>query len=196
MGLGAMFLLKWRLENFRPSINGLRQKAINLRAYLINQYKKVGLSDDELGLISALALGSKDELGEKVKKSFQTVGASHILSVSGMHVGIIYVALEFMLNFFFRNRKHLFKFLIIAFFLWFYAFLTGLSPSVLRATVMFSFVLFGKILNKPLNIYNSLAASAFFLLLFNPYLIFNVGFQLSYLAVAGIVFLYPKIYNW
>src|SRR5690606_31647741 len=78
--------------------------------------------------------------------------------------------------------------------LWSFAFITGLSPSVMRAATMFSFIIVARAWGKQTNIYNTIAASAFFLLLINPYFLQSVGFQLSYLAVLGIVFLYPKFY--
>ena len=88
------------------------------------------------------------------------------------------------------------KAIVLLLLLWFYAALTGLSPSVLRSAAMFSFIIFAKAFNRHTNIYNTLAASAFFLLIINPYLIMDVGFQLSYLAVIGIVYIQPKIYSW
>lgn len=176
--------------------HGFKNRALNLRQKIINLFIKYEIEDDNLAILSALSLGYKNTLDQEIRKAYNGAGAAHVLAVSGLHVGIIYLVLNFFLGWltlFFSLRK--LKFIIIFVALWGYAFLTGLSPSVLRATVMFSFVLAGFILDKRVNIYNSLAASAFFLLLLNPFLLFDIGFQLSYSAVLGIVFFHPKIYG-
>jgi competence protein ComEC len=116
------------------------------------------------------------------------------LAVSGLHVGIIYqiVAWVFLLGNK-RKAKNNWLFLVATIaVLWIYAFITGLSPSVLRAVTMFSVVVLAKVVARQSNIYNTLAVSAFILLLWNPYLLMQVGFQLSYIAVIGIVYLQPK----
>jgi len=114
--------------------------------------------------------------------------------VSGLHVGLLFLFL--MSIFRFLNRVKYGKWIqltVIAAILWIYALLTGLSPSVLRATTMFTFLLIAETLNRKHSIYNSIAASAFFLLLFSPNILFSVGFQLSYAAVLSIVYFYPKL---
>lgn len=175
---------------------GIRNKALNLRKKCIDTYKSYGIKGNNLAILSALTLGYKNKLDEKVRQAYSGAGAMHVLAVSGLHVGIIYLVLNILLSWFaiFARLKKA-KYTLILFVLWGYAFLTGLSPSVMRATVMFSFVLFGQITNKKVSIYNSLAASAFFLLLINPLLLFELGFQLSYIAVIGIVFFHPRIYK-
>jgi competence protein ComEC len=118
------------------------------------------------------------------------------LAVSGLHVGIIYALLLFLLKplaNYSWNRWITFVISIIC--LWSFAFITGLSPSVLRAVTMFSFIALARSLGWKTNIYNTLACSAFILLLYNPFLIMSVGFQLSYLAVLGIVYLQKPLYN-
>ena len=120
----------------------------------------------------------------------------HVLAVSGLHVGIIFLILNTLLSFLGTSKNgRVVKAIILLIALWSYALLTGLSPSVLRAATMFSFVIMGTVLNRKSSIYNTLAASAFFLLIINPNLLFEVGFQLSYIAVLGIVYLQPLIYN-
>lgn len=175
---------------------GVKNRALNLRQKIINLFIKNEITGNNLAILSALSLGYKNSLDQEIRKAYSGAGAMHILAVSGLHVGIIYLILHFLLGWLtlFFSFKRL-KFTIILITLWGYAFLTGLSPSVLRATVMFSFILIGFILSKKVNIYNSLAASAFFLLLLNPFLLFDIGFQLSYTAVIGIVFFHPKIYG-
>ena len=145
-------------------------------------------------MLAALTLGYKDALTPELRESFSTTGAMHVLAVSGLHVGIIFVVLEFLLSFLNRWRfgKRLKPILIIVL-LWSYAFITGLSPSVLRSSVMFSCMAFGGVLGRKSNTYNTIFVSAFFLLFFNADLLFDVGFQLSYSAVIAIVYFQPKI---
>ena len=167
-----------------------------IRNYLLDQLQKLHISNKEFAIASALILGYKSELDQETIQAYSSSGAMHVLAVSGLHVGIIYwiflLLLKPLQNI--RSGKILHP-IIILFLLWFYAVLTGLSPSVLRATTMFSFVIVGKTLTKNIPIYNTLTVSAFFLLLINPYLVMEVGFQLSYLAVLGIVYIQPKLYQ-
>jgi competence protein ComEC len=147
-------------------------------------------------VVLALVLGQKDALTPEVSTAYIRTGTMHVLAVSGLHVGILYWCLCLLL----RLIKTIWKVrwlspavsLVV---LWFYAFVTGLAPSVLRATTMFTFMVMASMLGRAKNIYNTLAASAFLLLFWNPILLFAVGFQLSYLAVLGIVYLQPRIYK-
>ncbi len=150
------------------------------------------------GIALALVLGIKHELADDIRSAYAAAGAMHVLAVSGLHVGIIYLVISFLLRPLKSRGRwgHLLLALICLLSLWAYAFLTGLSASVLRATVMFSFIIIAQATRRQTNIYNTIFASAFFLLLYDPYLIMSVGFQLSYLAVLGIVYLQPKIYQW
>lgn len=175
---------------------GIKQKALNVRQQLINIFSNSGISGRQLSVFSALTLGYKNKLDSQIKKAYSGAGAMHVLAVSGMHVGIIFLVLNgvFSLLFFFNKRGSI-KYLIIIICLWAYAFLTGLSTSVLRATLMLTFILIGHLFKKRINVYNSLSASALFLLLLNPNSLFELSFQLSYIAVLGIVFFYSKIYN-
>ncbi len=147
-------------------------------------------------VLKALLLGQKEDLDRDTLRTYSSAGAMHVLAVSGLHVGIIML----MLMFIFKPIKRL-KYgksiyvLLIVFCLWFYAFLTGLSPSVLRSALMFSFVVIGAEIERETSIYQSILVSAFVLMVIDPLVIFKVGFQLSYLAVLGIVYLQPKIYN-
>ncbi|MEM6524642.1 MAG: ComEC/Rec2 family competence protein [Bacteroidota bacterium] len=153
-------------------------------------------SEQDRSIALALVLGIKDGLDNDIKKAYSATGAMHILAVSGLHVGIIYIIVSALLGKLQSTAlgRWLFCCLAIAI-LWMYALATGFSPSVLRAVTMFSFVILARAINRKSNIYNTLAASALILLLFDPFLIMSVGFQLSYLAVFGIVFLQPRIYH-
>ena len=174
--------------------NSLFIASETIRNRLLSRYKNHIEGEKELQIISALTLGYKRGLDPEIKKVFSSSGAMHVLAVSGLHVGIIYFLISFLLSFLKRNKIGKVVFAVVTIFcLWGFAFITGFSPSVQRAATMFSFVIIGSVLHKQTNIYNSLAASAFVLLCIEPNNLFEVGFQLSYSAVFGIVFLQPKL---
>ncbi len=175
-------------------VSGIKNKALNFRQSLLSVYSENGITGDHLAVLSALTLGYKNQLDAKLKSAYSAAGAMHVLAVSGLHVGILYWILNWILSLSGWLKKFIrFRFLLVFAGIWVYAFITGLSPSVLRATVMISFLMGGKLLNRNISIYNSLAASAFILLSLNPLLLFNLGFKLSYFALTGIVFFQPKI---
>lgn len=175
----------------------LLEQANILRAFCVNQISGLVTDKYARGVTLALVLGVKDGLDDELIQAFSATGAMHVLAVSGLHVGIVYAIVFFLLKRLgLSKQKYRWVLAILSvLILWGYAFLTGLSPSVLRAVTMFTFVAFGRALSRHSNIYNTLAASAMALLCYNPYLIMSVGFQLSYLAVFGIVFLQPKLYE-
>lgn len=174
----------------------LKTYALTIRSELLALYKKHGIENDEFAVLAALTLGEKSYLSSTIRNSFSASGAMHVLAVSGLHVGIIFMIMNIMLNQLGSSKyARITKVVIALLLLWGYAFITGLSPSVLRACTMFSFVVIGSNLNRKTNIYNTLAVSAFVLILINPQIINEVGFQLSYSAVIAIVFFQPKIVN-
>tara|TARA_R110002012_G_scaffold208942_1_gene379262 strand:- start:296516 stop:298585 length:2070 start_codon:yes stop_codon:yes gene_type:complete len=153
-------------------------------------------TERSLAIAKALTLGIKDELDNDLRNAYAAAGAMHVLAVSGLHVGIIFLIVSTLLKRWRNRRGGRIYFAVISMsVLWAYAFITGLSPSVQRAAMMFSFIILAQALRRQTNIYNTLAASAFVLLSINPFLLFSVGFQLSYLAVLGIVFFQPKLYS-
>ncbi|MBF9255149.1 ComEC family competence protein [Pontibacter sp. 172403-2] len=150
----------------------------------------------EYAISSALILGVTDELDNAIKAAYINTGTMHVLSVSGLHVGLIYGVMMLVLVHFRRTpRQRLLAAIVAILGLWFYAFMTGLSPSVLRSVVMFTLVTVALASGRRTNIYNTLAIAAFALLLYNPYFLLNVGFQLSFLAVLGIVYFQPRFYR-
>lgn len=176
--------------------NALVKMALNLRDTFIRVFEKNGIDGRDFAVATALVLGMSDYLDNDTRSQFSTAGAMHVLCVSGLHVGIIFLVLNSMLFFLNRNKyTRLLRALLLLAGIWFYALLTGLAPSVLRASTMFSFVIVGMSMNRRADIYNSLTASAFVLLLFNPFLIREVGFQLSYTAVIAIVSIQPRLYQ-
>ena len=145
-------------------------------------------------IVSALVLGYKDEISNHTKQSFSSTGAMHVLAVSGLHVGIIYFILKSIITIFtFYQKNRVFRNIIVLLGIWIYALITGMSPSVLRACTMLSFLIVAEVFNRNTNVYNVLSASAILLLIINPFLIMQVGFQLSYLAVLGILYIQPKM---
>lgn len=167
------------------------------RDILLASLQRSGLSNDEYGVAAAILLGYDDNLADEVRKNYVAAGSMHILCVSGMHVGIIYLLANFLLGFLNRKKwqKVLKQALLLAL-IWFYALIAGLSPSILRASLMLTFVIVGEMIHRKGFIINSIAASAFVLLCVNPNNLLEIGFLLSYAAVLGIVVLQRPIYSW
>lgn len=180
--------------NDPPSV--VMNYAIQSRVWAKNTLDKFIRGEREQATASALVLGVTDGLDDELLTAYASTGAMHVLSVSGLHVGILYWIILLILKPLNKTQKGQWIVAGISVaILWLYAFVTGVSPSVLRAVTMFSLVALARPWNKSTNIYNILAASAFCLLLYEPYLIMSVGFQLSYLAVLGIVYLQPALYR-
>lgn len=193
---GSTYISKSSWQKTGYTNNDIITKSLRIRQGASILYKNLGLNDDAYSFISALTLGHKDDLSNELKEAFQSSGTSHILAVSGLHVGIIYTALMMIFTIFGRTVRHKTpKLILIIVILWLYAMLTGLSPSVTRAALMLTIALIGNIFNKRLFTYNVIAASAFIILMFNPLQIFDVGFQLSFAAVTAIVAINPILLN-
>lgn len=185
----------WELTS-KKSAFSLKLIAADLRNYLLTAFKENGLSGENYAVAAAMILGYDDLMEPEAEQDFVQAGAMHILCVSGLHVGVIYFVVNFLLGFLNRNRfQQIFKALLLLLVVWFYALLTGLSPSVQRASVMLSVFIIGNAIQRDRDSLNTLAASAVLLLIFNPMLIFNVGFQLSYSAVLGILIFHRPIYS-
>ena len=161
---------------------------------IINKYIK---GTDESSIAKALLIGYKIDLEKDLVQAYSNAGVVHLIAISGLHMGIIYGVLLWLFSKipFIKRAKNV-RLLLILICLWTFALLTGASPSVLRAAVMFSFIVAGNAFKRNGSVYNSLCASAFLLLCFNPFLLWDVGFQLSYLAVLGIVIAQRSISNW
>lgn len=154
------------------------------------------LSGDELGIASALVLGYKADLSGDIKSAYAGAGAMHVLAVSGLHVGLVYLFLSRLLSFMDKRRStFLVKMIFVVLGILFYAALTGFSPSVTRAAVMFSLMAFGQMLRRHGSIYNIIFVSALGMLVYDTNLLFDVSFQLSYVAVLGIIYLYPILFE-
>ena len=170
--------------------------AENIRGFINKKLKTYHFKANELAIINALLLGQRQDISKETYTNYTNSGAIHILAVSGLHVGILLILLNFILKPLerFKHGKRVKTFLLVSL-LWSFALIAGLSASVTRAVTMFSIVTIALNLKRPTNIYNTLAVSIFIILLFKPLFLFDVGFQLSYLAVFAIVLIDPYLYN-
>ncbi|MGB0892275.1 MAG: ComEC/Rec2 family competence protein, partial [Flavobacteriaceae bacterium] len=179
------------IVNSDVSLFGLSTK---FRERVKESLQKYHFSKNEFGVINALLLGQRQDISKELINDYANAGAIHILAVSGLHIGIILLILSSILKPLDSIKYGKFiKLLLIVMLLWVFAFIAGLSASVVRAVTMFTFVAFGMISNRKSNIYYSLITSMFYLLLIKPMFLFDVGFQLSYLAVFGIVWIQPML---
>ena len=186
---------QWQYLDYDPG-NPLLAWAGKARRYLLDALRNNGLSDQQLAVVAAMLLGHDDLMNPEVEQQYAAAGAMHILCVSGLHVGIVYLVVSFLLGFV-KSRKFekYLKPVIILTIIWGYALLTGLSPAVTRASVMFSMFIIAGALNRSNDVFNTLAVSAVLMLFINPLLLFNVSFQLSYSAVLGILVFYRPVYG-
>lgn len=167
-----------------------------LRLKIQQSLQQYDFSEDELAVMNALLLGQRQEISKELSDNYSKAGAIHILAVSGLHVGIILLILSFVLKPLERvNKGKLIKLVLVILFLWFFAVLAGMSASVTRAVTMFSAIALGQFFNKRNAIEHSLIFSMFIILLWKPLFLFDVGFQLSYTAVFGIIWVQPVLYQ-
>lgn len=167
-----------------------------IRCRILQNLKKAHFNKKELAVVAALILGQQQDIAPEILKDYQFAGAIHILSVSGLHVGFILLFVNLLLKKLPNNRINSFIKLIIVFCsLWGFAILSGLSPSVVRSATMFSFVALGQHLGRKTNMFHTLLVSMFLILIFEPNFLFDIGFQLSYLALFFILWLQPLIGN-
>ncbi|MCH2233730.1 MAG: ComEC family competence protein [Crocinitomicaceae bacterium] len=182
----------WQIVSSKTS--NLYSLTSSIRTHFEKKLDNSGIPAEELGVIKALVLGEKVDLDDATRNNYAAAGAMHILAVSGLHVGIVLLILTFLFKPI-KRIKHgkIYFSILIVMAIWLYAFITGASSSVLRAAFMFSLISIGLNLERSQSTIHAVVVSAFFLILFNPFIIFDVGFQLSYAAVIGIIFLQPKI---
>lgn len=180
--------------------NKLLIHALEWRKKQVNLYRKLLVKKDAVDVASTLILGYRAELDKGLISAYSRTGTIHVLSVSGMHVGIIYIVLDWLLLHLNTTRTGRYlKLLILLSLIWLYALLTGYAASVIRAAVMLSLFLISKTLGRTSAYQNLVFLAAFMMLHYNPYWLWDIGFQLSFLAVGGIIYLYPlicKALNW
>jgi competence protein ComEC len=176
-----------------PYYRRLRYQALIVREKIIRMYEERGITGERLALVSAITFGQKNHLDPEQKQNFIKAGVMHIMAVSGLHAVILSLFI-FNLLFFLKRRLNVLRIIITILVLWAFAFVTGLTPSVLRATLMFSFLQAGNLMKRRVNPINSVLASAFVLILIRPSVIFEAGFLLSYAAVLYIIGFYQDLY--
>ncbi len=176
--------------------SGLRRASTIIQYHFSTIIQSFGFPEKETAVLQALLIGNRIALSDELTESYASAGAMHVLAVSGLHVGILMLVLiNISKPLILLKHGRFIQGCVVVLGIWSYAFITGLSPSVLRAATMFTFIYLGRFAKRDVGIYNALLASAFFLLILQPNLIFQVGFQLSYAAVLGILFIQPKLYG-
>jgi competence protein ComEC len=186
---------KWRRQNISISlIDRIKFEGLKSRNYIIRIIKEIISDEKSSSIAEALFVGYKSDLSPELRSAFSETGAAHILAMSGLHLTILFTALCFLFSPF-NNIPYLNQIvrLFIILLLWFFTFITGLSPSIVRACVMTSFFCIGIIIDRKSFTMNVLAASALLMLIYNPFYLFDVGFQLSYGAVIAIVLINPYL---
>ena len=179
-----------------PKQNVFKNFLFTIRKGVVNIMREYIPGKKESGLAEALLIGYKDDLDKNLVESYSNTGVVHIIAISGLHVGLIYGMLVLILSPL-SKRKNLrwLKLLLVISGLWIFSLLAGGTPSVLRSTVMFTFIIAGQSFSRSVSIFNSLAASGFLLLCYNPFWLWDVGFQLSYAAVLSILIFMKPVYN-
>lgn len=186
----------WRPLSCRPESFSLRKAALQSRDSLLALYRTLKLEGDERAVLSALTVGYKEDLSEEIRNGYALSGVSHVLALSGLHLGLLYFLLDFLLRWMNRRRsgRMLKSFLLIAA-LWFFACMVGLPASVVRSALMFSLVALSQIgTSRPVTLH-TMALAAFCMLLYDPYYMYDVGFQLSFAAVGAILVIQPRLYR-
>ncbi|MFY7652927.1 MAG: ComEC/Rec2 family competence protein, partial [Chitinophagaceae bacterium] len=176
--------------NFQLWLFDLRDKMLAILAKHINQQAALAVAE-------ALLVGYRLDLDRDLVQAYSNTGVIHIIAISGLHLGILYSLLSWLLFFLPKNKwVQISKGVFIIAVLWLFTLLAGAAPSILRSAIMFTCLIFGNLLNKRNDIFNTLALSAFGIVYFNPFSLWDVGFQLSYLAVLSILLFYKPIKNW
>ena len=181
----------------QKGINPFNQFIFSAQQYIVGTIKKYLPQDKNVtGIAEALLIGYKEDLDKDLVQAYSNTGVVHIIAISGLHLGLIYIMLLWIFTRIpFIKKSKLIRVIFILGCLWLFPVLTGASASVLRSAVMFTCIVIGNNFFRQTSVYNSLAASAFLLLCYNPFFLWDVGFQLSYFAVVGIVWLQQPIYR-
>ncbi len=187
---GTVYTRRWKkTNNFSQE---LRYYSLRLRSKILEYYTQSGLKNDELAIYSAITLGYKKFISDDIKTIFTQSGASHVLALSGLHIGILCAVITSFFGLFFtRTRKRIVCPLLAIPFVWGFIYLSGMPISAIRAAIMFTAWAIGNAITRPGYPINTLAFTAFFMLLYNPFYLYDVGFQLSFSAVAAILLINP-----
>ena len=192
---GTVYLPRKHWERLGMHELTLRERLLRLRGRLQQRYKASAFEKDVLGVLSALTLGDKRELSNEMRATYSDAGAAHVLALSGMHVGIIYGFLAFVLRGLFRMRNlRWLSELLTLMALWLFAFMVGMSASVVRAVAMCTLYILARWVaddtSSPLHV---LSLTALLMLLVCPFSLFDIGFQLSFMAMASILWIEPYL---
>ena len=182
----------WQVSGQGPF--SLSMYALALREKVIARYRGLGVEGDGLALLSALTVGERRDLSQEIKENYSVAGASHILALSGLHIGIIYAFLLLIMPLY--TRRPLFfvtREVVVVLLLWAFAFVAGLTPSVVRAAILFTLVSVGRCLKQDSSSVSSLSFAALVMLIYSPHLLFDISFQLSFAAVFSILLLLPPM---
>lgn len=184
---------EWLLTDLKMSTISI--EAAKIRLHLIEVLKSYIPSEREYSVAAALILGYRNDVSDELSNAYINTGSIHILAVSGLHVGLVSGVIMLLLSFISKNNLtfRIIKLCIILIAIWFFVLVTGAGASVIRAAVMFSLIHVGQVFYRRKYIYNTIAASAFVIFLWNPQLLFDVGFHLSMVAVLGIIALQPVL---
>lgn len=185
----------WMKSERIPTLT-LKQRALAIRERMMEQFRVWGVDQEQLPVISALTLGCKRELEEEVREIYADAGISHVLALSGMHIGIVWLLLDFLLRPLMLARGGRWvKSLLSISLLWLFAFVVGLEASVVRAVVMCMLMELARLSGRKSLSMNTLAIAALAMLIYRPFYLYDVGFQLSFVAVASIILFYPLIWR-
>ncbi len=175
--------------------NAFRHWLLRCRENILGLLRRTVPGEDERAIAEALLIGYREDLDRALVQAYSNTGVVHIIAISGLHLAMVYWLLTHLVNGLpLIKRQKGIKAVVILTGLWLFALLTGGSASVLRSAVMFTGIVVGEGMGRKTSIYNSLAASALLLLVYDPFLLWDVGFQLSYLAVLGIVLFQYRLY--
>ena len=200
-GTGFVASGHWQFSECRKEKEGiatvLYRLAASYRTQIENLYRRLGIEGDELAVLSALTLGDKTDLSESVRESYSVAGVSHVLALSGLHIGLLYALAFFLLRPLLLGEQsgRVLRSLLLILLLWLFAFFTGLSPSVVRSAAMFSIWALADLCGRQSFSLNTLALTAWLMLLVRPVWLFDVGFQLSFAAVLSILLFQPFLYR-
>lgn len=190
-GIHAILWMKNKARFISDPSFSLYSRIRRLQEKLINDLNQQNISAESKQLLAALLLGAKKSVTKPIASQFSRLGLSHILALSGLHISLLYGVCAYLVSFLFKHQP-ITQSLLLSLVILFYAVLTGLSPSVMRASLMFSLYAFTLLVDRRTSVYNIIFLSAFILLVFHPNILYSIGFQLSYLAVIGIVYFYTK----
>jgi len=185
--------LRSEVELQIDSSNSIQRTAFKIRSELIEAFQNSKMKEENLAVLLAILLGDKSELDSELRDDFSRAGAMHVLAVSGLHLGIVFLLFDQLLSLFRLRKSSWIRAILLWTVLWSFALLTGMSNSVMRSALMFSLFTLGSLLSRKGSSLNSVAASAIILLLLDPLRLFQLGFQLSYSAVFGILLIYPPL---